>query len=170
MVSANKKNKRKIINDPVHGFIKIPSDLIYDLLEHPIFQRLRRIKQLGLTHYVYPGATHTRFQHTIGAVHLMSQAITHLRQRDTEISPEEEEAVLIAILLHDIGHGPFSHALENSLVQGISHEDLSEKLMAKLNVEYNGKLDLAIRIFNNKYEKHFLHQLVSSQLDMDRMD
>lgn len=163
-------NKKKIINDPVHGFIKIPSDLIYDLLENPIFQRLRRIKQLGLTHYVYPGATHTRFQHTIGAVHLMSQAISHLQNKGIDISPEEEEAVLIAILLHDIGHGPFSHALEHSLIEGISHEDLSEHLMARLNEKYGGKLDLAISIFRNKHEKKFLHQMVSSQLDMDRMD
>lgn len=163
-------NKRKIINDPVHGFINIPADLIFDLIEHPVFQRLRRIKQLGLTYYVYPGATHTRFQHTLGAVHLMSQAITNLRLKQVEISPEEEEAALIAILLHDIGHGPFSHALENSLIHDFSHEDLSEYLMAYLNKEFSGKLDLAIEIFNNKYRKRFLHQLVSSQLDMDRMD
>lgn len=164
------KNKRKIINDPVHGFIRIPSELIYDLLEHPVFQRLRRIKQLGLTYYVYPGATHTRFQHTIGAVHLMSQAIVHLRMKKVEITPEEEEAALVAILLHDIGHGPFSHALENSLIENISHEDLSASLMQNLNREFGGKLDLAIRIFNNDYPKKFLHHLVSSQLDMDRMD
>jgi HD superfamily phosphohydrolase len=170
MTNSTIKNKKKIINDPVHGFIKIPSDLIYDLLEHPIFQRLRRIKQLGLTHYVYPGATHTRFQHTIGAVHLMSQAIGHLQNKGIEITPEEEEAALIAILLHDIGHGPFSHALEHSLIEEISHEDLSEHLMARLNNEYSGKLGLAIKIFKNQYEKKFLHQLVSSQLDMDRMD
>jgi HD superfamily phosphohydrolase len=170
MAKGNIINKKKIINDPVHGFIKIPSDLIYDLLEHPIFQRLRRIKQLGLTHNVYPGATHTRFQHTIGAVHLMSQAIIHLKNKGIDISPEEEEAALIAILLHDIGHGPFSHALEHSVIEGISHEDLSAYLMSRLNDEYNGKLDLAIRIFKNRYEKKFLHQLVSSQLDMDRMD
>ncbi|MBN1117912.1 MAG: HD domain-containing protein [Bacteroidales bacterium] len=163
-------NKKKIINDPVHGFIKIPSDLIYDLIEHPVFQRLRRIKQLGLTFYVYPGATHTRFQHTIGAVHLMEQAISHLKLKNIDISPEEEEAVLIAILLHDIGHGPFSHAMENSLIRGISHETLSKYLMSGLNKEFNGKLDLAIQIFNNQYPKKFLHQLVSSQLDMDRMD
>lgn len=163
-------NKRKIINDPVHGFINIPVDLIFDLIEHPVFQRLRRIKQLGLTYYVYPGATHTRFQHTLGAVHLMNQAITHLRLKHIEISPEEEEAVLAAILLHDIGHGPFSHALEHSLIHDFSHEDLSEYLMENLNKEFNGKLDLAIHIFNNQYHKKFLHQLVSSQLDMDRMD
>lgn len=163
-------NKKKIINDPVHGFINIPSEFIFDIIEHPVFQRLRRIKQLGLTHYVYPGATHTRFQHTIGAVHLMSLAINHLRTKNIKISQEEEEAVLIAILLHDIGHGPFSHALENSLIIDFSHEDLSDYLMAELNEEFNGKLDLSIKIFNDTYEKKFLHQLVSGQLDMDRMD
>ncbi len=163
-------NKKKIINDPVHGFIRIPSELIFDLIEHPVFQRLRRIKQLGLSYFVYPGATHTRFQHAIGAVHLMSQAISHLQMKNAGISPEEEEAVLIAILLHDIGHGPFSHALENSIINGISHEDLSDYLMHELNREFGDKLDLAIQIFNNKYHKKFLHQLVSGQLDMDRMD
>lgn len=163
-------NKNKIINDPVHGFIRIPTELVFDLLEHPIFQRLRRIKQLGLTYYVYPGATHTRFQHTIGAMHLMTQAISHLRAKKIDINEEEEEAVLIAILLHDIGHGPFSHALEHSLIEGISHEVLSDLLMRKLNAEFNGQLELALQIFNNRYEKKFLHQLVSSQLDMDRMD
>ena len=162
-------NKRKIINDPVHGFIRIPSELVYDLLEHPVFQRLRRIKQLGLTHYVYPGATHTRFQHTIGAMHLMSLAIVLLRQKKIDISVEEEEAALIAILLHDIGHGPFSHALESILIK-MPHEAISELLMHKLNQEYGGRLSLAIDIFKNKYKKKFLHQLVSSQLDMDRMD
>ncbi len=162
-------NKRKIINDPVHGFIRIPSELVYDLLEHPVFQRLRRIKQLGLTHYVYPGATHTRFQHTIGAMHLMSLAIVLLRQKKIDISAEEEEAALIAILLHDIGHGPFSHALESILIK-MPHEAISELLMHKLNQEYGGRLSLAIDIFKNKYKKKFLHQLVSSQLDMDRMD
>lgn len=163
-------NKKKIINDPVHGFINIPSEFIFDLIEHPVFQRLRRIKQLGLTHYVYPGATHTRFQHTIGAVHLMSLAINHLRSKNIDITLEEEEAVLAAILLHDIGHGPFSHALENSLIINISHEDLSDYLMARLNDEFDGKLELSIKIFNNSYKKGFLHQLVSGQLDMDRMD
>lgn len=163
-------NKQKIINDPVHGFIRIPNDLVFDVLEHPIFQRLRRIKQLGLTYYVYPGATHTRFQHTIGAMHLMSQAIAHLRAKKITISDKEEEAAIIAILLHDIGHGPFSHALEHSLIDGINHEDLSDFLMQKLNGEFGGKLQMAIEIFNNRYKKKFLHQLVSSQLDMDRMD
>ncbi len=163
-------NKLKIINDPVHGFIRLPSELIFDLLEHPVFQRLRRIKQLGLTYYVYPGATHTRFQHALGAVHLMTQAINVLRQKGVEVTAEEAEGAYIAILLHDIGHGPFSHALEHSLIHDISHEDLSALLMQRLNKEFDGQLDLAIQIFNNRYQKKFLHQLVSSQLDMDRMD
>jgi hypothetical protein len=163
-------NKRKIINDPVHGFVTIPSDLIFDLIEHPYFQRLRRIKQLGLTHYVYPGATHSRFQHTIGALHLMTLALDCLKGKDIAIEAEEEEAVLVAILLHDIGHGPFSHALEKSLIEGISHEYLSQLLMKELNKEFENRLNLAIDIFNNRHSKKFLHQLVSSQLDMDRLD
>ncbi|MBN1144959.1 MAG: HD domain-containing protein [Bacteroidales bacterium] len=163
-------NKRKIVNDPVHGFIIIPTDFIFDLLEHPYLQRLRRIKQLGLTSFVYPGATHTRFQHALGAVHLMSQAIENLRLKGTDISEEEAEAVTAAILLHDIGHGPFSHALEESIIPGISHESLTVMLMNNLNEEFGGRLNLAIRIFNNNYSKKFLHQLVSGQLDMDRMD
>ena len=163
-------NKRKIINDPVHGFVSIPSDFIYDLIEHPYFQRLRRIRQLGLTHYVYPGATHTRFQHTIGALHLMTQAIESLRGKNVDISKEEEEGVLAAILLHDIGHGPFSHALEETIVSGFHHEEISKMLMYALNLEFNHRLDLAIEIFNDRYTKKFLHQLVSSQLDMDRLD
>ncbi len=163
-------NKLKIINDPVHGFIRLPSELVFDLLEHPVFQRLRRIKQLGLTYYVYPGATHTRFQHALGAVHLMTQAIAVLRQKGVNVTDSEAEGAYIAILLHDIGHGPFSHALEHSLIYDISHEDLSDILMQRLNREFDGKLDLAIQIFNNSYPKKFLHQLVSSQLDMDRMD
>jgi HD superfamily phosphohydrolase len=163
-------NKRKIINDPVHGFIIIPTDFIFDLLEHPYLQRLRRIKQLGLTSYVYPGAMHTRFQHALGAVHLMGQAIENIRQKGTTITDEEAEAVTAAILLHDIGHGPFSHALEESIIAGVTHEDLSVLLMKNLNEEFGGKLDLALDIFNNKYPKKFLHQLVSGQLDMDRMD
>ncbi len=162
-------NKRKIINDPVYGFITIPFDIIYDLLEHKWFQRLRRIKQLALTHYVYPGALHTRFHHALGALHLTGQAIDVLRSKGVEITNEEAEAVSIAILLHDIGHGPFSHALEHTLMN-IHHEELSILFMEKLNEEFNGKLDLAIRIFNNKYPKKYLHQLVSGQLDMDRMD
>jgi hypothetical protein len=163
-------NKRKIINDPIYGFVTIPNELIYDLLNHPYFQRLRRIKQLGLTNLVYPGALHTRFHHAIGAMHLMQEAVLTLRQKDIAITEEEEHAVLIAILLHDIGHGPFSHALEHSIVKGVNHETLSSLFMDKLNEEFKGKLSLAIKIFNDKYKKDFLHQLVSSQLDMDRLD
>ncbi len=163
-------NKRKIINDPVHGFIIIPTPFIFDLLEHPYVQRLRRIKQLGLTSLVYPGATHTRFQHALGAMHLMGLAIENLRQKGTEITEEEAEAVTVAILLHDIGHGPFSHALEESMIADVSHEELSLLLMNNLNREFGGKLTLALSIFRNRYPKKFLHQLVSGQLDMDRMD
>lgn len=169
-LNTKKTNKKKIINDPVHGFVNIPSEFIFDLMEHPYFQRLRRIMQLGLTHYVFPGATHTRFQHTVGALHLMTNALNNLKSKEVKITPEEEEAVLAAILLHDIGHGPFSHALEESLISGINHEMLSQLLMNDLNAQLKGKLDLAIQIFNNKYSKRFLHQLVSSQLDMDRLD
>jgi HD superfamily phosphohydrolase len=165
-----KPNKRKIINDPVFGFINIPNDFIYDIIQHPYFQRLHRIKQLGLSSYVYPGAQHTRMQHSLGAMHLMGEAITQLRQQGHEITPLEAEAVRSCILLHDIGHGPFSHALEHSLVSGISHEEISLLMMHKLNVEFEGKLDIAIEIFTNKYPKKFLHQLVSGQLDMDRLD
>ena len=163
-------NKKKIINDPIYGFVTIPGELIYDLINHPYFQRLRRIKQLGLTNLVYPGALHTRFHHAIGAMHLMQDAIITLKQKNIEISSEEEEAAFIAILLHDIGHGPFSHALEHSLVNGINHETISSLFMNELNIEFKGKLSLAIKIFNNQYKKKFLHQLVSSQLDMDRLD
>lgn len=162
-------NKRKIINDPVYGFITISFDLLFDLIEHPIFQRLRRIKQLGLTHYVYPGALHTRFHHALGAMHLMQQAVKVLRQKGVDISVEEEQAVIIAILLHDVGHGPFSHTLEHTIMN-IHHEELSVFLMEVLNEEFEGKLDLAIKIFKKEYHKKFLYQLVSSQLDMDRMD
>jgi HD superfamily phosphohydrolase len=163
-------NKRKIINDPIYGFVTIPSDLIYDLINHTYFQRLRRIKQLGLTNLVYPGALHTRFHHAIGAMHLMQEAVLTLKQKEVVITDDEEQAVLIAILLHDIGHGPFSHALEHSIVKSIHHETLSSLFMDKLNKEFKGKLTLAIKIFNNNYKKQFLHQLVSSQLDMDRLD
>lgn len=163
-------NKRKIINDPIYGFVSIPNELIYDLINHPYFQRLRRIKQLGLTNLVYPGALHTRFHHAIGAMHLMQEAVYTLRLKDISISEEEEQAVLIAILLHDIGHGPFSHALEHSIVKGISHESISSLFMSKLNDEFDGKLSLAIQLFNDRHPKKFLHQLVSSQLDMDRLD
>lgn len=168
-MSRNYK-KRKIINDPIYGFVTLPADLIYELINHPYFQRLRHIKQLGMTNLVYPGALHTRFHHAIGAMHLMTEAIEVLRSKQIKITDEEAEAVSIAILLHDIGHGPFSHALEHTLVQSVSHEDISALLMEKLNKQFNGKLSLAIRIFNDKYKKKFLHQLVSSQLDMDRLD
>ena len=161
--------KKKIFNDPVYGFVSFPTEFIYDLIDHRYFQRLRRISQLGLTHYVYPGALHTRFHHAIGALHLMTEAIHSLREKGIQINDEEYEAVCIAILLHDIGHGPFSHALENSIVN-LHHEDLSILFMEKLNGEFDGKLTMAISIFKGKYKKHFLHELVSSQLDMDRMD
>ncbi len=163
-------NKRKIINDPVYGFISIPGDFIFDLIEHPWFQRLRNIKQLGLTSFVYPGANHSRFQHGLGALHLMNLAISTLRSKGVNISPVEEEATLIAILLHDAGHGPFSHALENSIISGITHEDLSLLLMKKLNEKSNGKLNLAIEIFTGSYYRKFLHELISGQMDMDRLD
>lgn len=163
-------NKLKIFNDPVYGFVSIPYEIIYDLIEHPYFQRLRRIKQLGLTNLVYPGALHTRFHHAMGAMHLMGQAIDVIRSKGHEITEEEAKGVTIAILLHDIGHGPFSHALEHSIVNNINHEDISELLMDRLNIEFKGELTLAIKIFQNKYKKKFLHQLVSSQLDMDRLD
>lgn len=163
-------NKRKIFNDPIYGFISIPFEIIFDLIEHPYFQRLRRIKQLGLTPLVYPGALHTRFHHAMGAMYLMGEAIEILRSKGTDITEEEAQAVTIAILLHDIGHGPYSHALETSIVEKVSHEDISEIFMNKLNLLYEGKLTLAIDIFNNRYHKKFLHQLVSSQLDIDRLD
>jgi uncharacterized protein len=163
-------NKLKIFNDPVYGFVSIPYEIIYDLIDHPWFQRLRRIKQLGLTNLVYPGALHTRFHHAMGAMHLMGLAIEVLRSKNNDITEEEAKGVTIAILLHDIGHGPFSHALEHSIVNNINHEDISELLMSRLNEEFNGELSLAIKIFQNKYKKKFLHQLVSSQLDMDRLD
>lgn len=163
-------NKRKIINDPVHGFITIPDELIYDLIEHPYFQRLRRIKQLGLSHLVYPGANHTRFHHALGAMHLMVKAIDVLRKKNVEISDDERLGAIAAILLHDIGHGPFSHTLEHSLLNKVHHEEVSLLFMEELNRQFNGKLTLAIEIFNNKYSKPFLHQMVSGQLDMDRLD
>lgn len=163
-------NKKKIINDPVYGFITIPSALVYDLISHPYFQRLRYIKQLGMTHLVYPGALHTRFHHALGAMHLMSLALEVLRAKGNQISAEEEEAATIAILLHDIGHGPFSHALEHSLVNGIKHEDISSLMMDKLNEEFNGQLTTAISIFKGQYHRNFFCQLISGQLDLDRMD
>jgi HD superfamily phosphohydrolase len=161
---------QKILNDPVYGFITIPSELIFTIIDHPYFQRLRRIKQLGLTDFVYPGALHTRFHHALGAMHLMSITLDNLRIKGTDISEEEYEAALIAILLHDIGHGPFSHALEYSLLKGIPHEALSLLIIERLNEELGGKLDLTLRIFKNQYERKFLNQLVSSQLDIDRLD
>tara|TARA_B100000513_G_scaffold173657_1_gene89892 strand:- start:2288 stop:3517 length:1230 start_codon:yes stop_codon:yes gene_type:complete len=160
----------KIINDPLYGFISLQGGIILNLIEHPYFQRLRRISQLGLTSLVYPGALHTRFHHAIGAMHLMQKAINVLRSKGQEISNHEAEGAKIAILLHDIGHGPYSHSLEHSIVDNISHEELSLFYMNKLNNEFNGKLDLAIQIFKDEYSKSYLHQLVSSQLDMDRMD
>lgn len=162
--------KPKIINDPVYGFVTIQHPILLDIINHPYFQRLRRIKQLGLTNLVYPGALHTRFHHAIGAMHLMQQAIHTLRSKGIHISNQEEKASLIAILLHDIGHGPFSHALEHTIVPSVSHETLSSLLMQELNRQFNGQLTLAITIFEDQYERNFFHQLVSSQLDTDRLD
>lgn len=163
-------NKKKIINDPVYGFITIRSELIFDIIAHPYFQRLRRIKQLGLTDLVYPGALHTRFQHALGAMHLMGRVLDNLRNKGVGISEDEYEASQLAILLHDIGHGPFSHTLENSLLADINHESLSYLFMTELNRQFSGALDLCLRIFRNSYSRKFFHQLVSSQLDIDRLD
>ena len=163
-------NKKKIINDPVYGFISIPNDFIFDCISHPYFQRLRRIKQLGLSHLVYPGAQHTRFQHALGAMHLMNKAIESLRSKGVSITAGEEQGALAAILFHDIGHGPFSHSLEHSILAGVSHEQLSLRLMEELNTSFEGELSTAIDIFKGDYPKNFLHQLVSGQLDMDRLD
>jgi len=163
-------NKKKIINDPVYGFISIPDELIFDVLEHPYMQRLRRIMQLGLSHLVYPGALHTRFHHVLGAMHLMSLAIATIRRKGHEITVDEERAALLAILLHDIGHGPFSHALEYDIVSGVSHEVISGYFIERLTEEFGSDLKNAHAIFKNKYTKPFLYQLVSSQLDMDRLD
>ena len=163
-------NKRKILNDPVYGFIALRYERLLDLIDHPFFQRLRRISQLGLSSLVYPGATHNRYHHAIGAVHLMQNAIDEIRWKGHEITDQEAEAVCMAILLHDIGHGPFSHALEHTIVQGVNHESISVFIMNLLNEEMNGALNLTIEIFNDHYHKRFLHQLVSSQLDMDRLD
>jgi HD superfamily phosphohydrolase len=168
--NLNRNNKKKIFNDPVYGFISIPDEFIFDLIEHPYMQRLRRIMQLGMSHLVYPGALHTRFHHVLGAMHLMTLAITTIRRKGHEITPEEERAVLIAILLHDIGHGPFSHALEYDIVCGVSHEEISGFFIERLSAEFGEDLDHALLIFKNKHSKPFLHQLVSSQLDMDRLD
>jgi HD superfamily phosphohydrolase len=176
-------NKRKIINDPVFGFLSIPNELVYDVLQHPYVQRLNRIRQLGLSYLVYPGAMHSRFGHSIGAMHLMQEAIQSLRLKDVDITEEESTAAQIAILLHDIGHGPFSHVLEHTIVDGVTHEDISLLMMERINEDLRGyglrvtgyemtdkPLDMAIAIFKNEYPKHFLHQLISSQLDVDRMD
>lgn len=171
--NTHRNNKKKIINDPVYGFISIPDEFIFDLVEHPFFQRLRRIKQLGMTHLVYPGALHTRFHHAIGAMHLMSQAVAVIRRKGHEITEEEERAVMVAILLHDIGHGPFSHALEYDIVKNVSHEQISYYFIQALKRDFpenSDDLERALMIFANKYHKTFLYQLVSSQLDMDRLD
>ncbi len=175
-------NKKKIINDPVHGFIEITDDLLFDVLEHPFVQRLGRIKQLGVTNLVYPGAVHTRLMHSLGAMHLMHEAIKNLREKGISISDSEQTAAMAAILLHDVGHGPFSHVLENTLVEGVSHEEISLLMMHQINQDITSDeqmnldggierpLDLAIAIFTDTYHRHFLHQLISSQLDVDRMD
>ncbi|MEM6629831.1 MAG: HD domain-containing protein [Bacteroidota bacterium] len=165
-----KLEQAKILNDPVHGFMEVPRGILLELIDSPVFQRLRRIKQLGMSSLVYPGATHTRFNHALGAMHLMRQALDTLKSKSVPISDEEYEAAMIAILLHDIGHGPFSHALETSIITDLHHEDMSLALMHYLNERYPGRLDLAIEIFMGTYHRNFFHQLVSSQLDMDRMD
>ena len=162
--------KRKIVNDPVFGFINVSEGLLLDIINHPYMQRLARIKQMGLSSVVYPGAQHTRFQHSLGAFYLMSEALLHLSAKGIEITSDEAEAVEAAILMHDLGHGPFSHVLEEVIVEGISHEEISLMLMNRMNVEMGGKLDLAIEIFKDEYSKRFLHQLVSGQLDLDRLD
>lgn len=168
--SEDTLNKKKIVNDPVYGFINIPNELIYDIIQHPYFQRLRRIKQLGLSDFVYPGALHTRFNHALGAMHLMTKALDTLRAKGHMIFDAEYEAAQIAILLHDIGHGPFSHTLEFSLFDGVDHEQITTWVLKKINREFGGRLDLAIQIFNGTYPRRFLSQLVSSQLDSDRLD
>ncbi|TDM00146.1 MAG: phosphohydrolase [Flavobacteriaceae bacterium] len=164
------RQKLKIFNDPVHGFVNIPNNLLFEIIESRYFQRLRRISQTGLTHYVYPGARHSRFHHALGCLHLMQEAIQTLRKKSVDISDEEEQGVLLAILLHDVGHGPFSHSLEQTLVVGVHHEEISLAIMHKLNQEFNGELTLAIQIFKGEYPKFFLTQLVASQLDIDRLD
>lgn len=163
-------NKLKILNDPIYGFITIPNTLIYDLIQHPYFQRLRRISQMGMSYLVYPGAHHTRFHHALGCMYIMQKAVQTLKFKGVEISDEEENSLYVAILLHDIGHGPFSHALENSVVEEVHHEELSLLFMQQLNAEFDGKLSLAIQVFKGEYHRKFMLQLISSQLDMDRMD
>lgn len=169
-MNLSPKNKRKIFNDPIYGFITIPNELIFDIIEHPYFQRLRRIRQLGLTHLIYPGALHTRFHHSIGSMHLMNEAISILKDKGQFISSDETYGAYIAILLHDIGHGPYSHTLEHSIVNEIRHEDLSISYMHRLNDFFKGQLQIGIDIFRNHHPKKFLHKLVNSQLDMDRLD
>ena len=164
------QTKLKILNDPIYGFITIPNDRIFRIIEHPYFQRLRRISQMGMSYLVYPGAHHTRFHHALGCVHLMQKAVRVLRYKGVEISNDEEEALLIAILMHDIGHGPFSHAMEHSLVEGVDHETISLLFMEKMNSNFNQSLTLAINIFKGTYERKFMNQLISSQMDMDRLD
>ncbi len=166
----NSQNKLKIINDPIYGFITIPSILVFELIEHRYFQRLRRISQMGMSYLVYPGAHHTRFHHALGAMHLMQKAVQVLRFKGIEISEQESEALYIAILLHDIGHGPFSHAMEHSIVENVDHESISLLFMDILNQEFNNRLTLAIQIFKNEHPRNFFYQLISGQLDMDRMD
>ncbi len=168
--ASPKTNKNKIINDPLHGFLALPTDLIYDVIQHPYFQRLRRIRQLGMSEWVYPGATHTRFHHALGALNLTLQAIETLRRKGIEITDEEAEGTALAILLHDIGHGPYSHTLEHTLILGVHHEEISIRIMKRLNDFFGGRLTVAIDIFTNKYKKPFLGQLISGQLDMDRLD
>ena len=164
------RNKLKIINDPIYGFIHIPSSLVFDIIEHRYFQRLRRINQMGLSFLVFPGAKHTRFEHVLGCMYLMQKTVEMLRFKGVQISDKEAEGLYIAILLHDIGHGPFSHAMEHSIVENIAHEEISLRFMEELNAELGGKLDLAIRIFKGAYPRRFMHQLISSQLDIDRAD
>jgi uncharacterized protein len=167
---VSKVNKLKILNDPIYGFITIPNPLLYDLIQHPYFQRLRRISQMGMSYLVYPGAHHTRFHHALGCMHIMQKAVEVLRFKGVTISTDEEHALYIAILLHDIGHGPFSHAMEHSIVENVNHESISLLFMNELNTEFDGKLSLAIQIFKGDYHRKFMLQLISSQLDMDRMD
>jgi len=167
---VNQTNKLKIINDPIYGFITLPNALIYDLIQHPYFQRLRRISQMGMSYLVYPGANHTRFHHALGCMHVMQKAVQTLKFKGVSISLEEENALYIAILLHDIGHGPYSHAMEHSIVEEVHHEELSLLFMEQLNKEFNGELSLAIQVFKGAYHRQFMLQLISSQLDMDRMD
>ncbi len=169
-MSVKKVNKRKIFNDPVYGFITIPNEVVFDVIEHPWFQRLRRIKQLGLTHLVYPGALHTRFHHSLGAMHLMGRALFELKSKGHTVSDEEMISAQTAILLHDIGHGPYSHALENTIVKSLHHEEISILFMKKLNKQFDGKLQLALDMFENRYHRKFFYKLISSQFDMDRLD